>query len=157
MTGGVTNIVIVGLGGQGVLRAARVLAGAAFKAGKDVRSSTVRGMSQRGGFVSSDVRFGEKVASPMVPAGAADYVVALGRDQVVSARKLLAPDGVVVGIQSIDECALPSPKTLNVAALGVLSRMLDLPVSAWLSAIADCFPARLRDMNVEAFHLGREE
>jgi len=67
----VTNVVIAGLGGQGVLKASDILADAAFLAGLDVKKSEIHGMSQRGGSVTSDVRFGRQVLSPMVPAGEA--------------------------------------------------------------------------------------
>jgi len=67
----VTNIVIAGLGGQGVLKASDIVAEVVFRAGFDVKKSEIHGMSQRGGSVSSDVRFGERVYSPMVPLGEA--------------------------------------------------------------------------------------
>ena len=56
----VTNIVIAGLGGQGVLKASDLVADVAFRAGLDVKKSEIHGMSQRGGSVSSDVRYGDK-------------------------------------------------------------------------------------------------
>ena len=68
----VTNIVVAGLGGQGVLKGSDILADAALRAGYDVKKSEIKGMSQRGGSVTSDVRFGERVWSPMVPVGEAD-------------------------------------------------------------------------------------
>jgi indolepyruvate ferredoxin oxidoreductase beta subunit len=67
MSNRVTNIVLGGLGGQGVLTASDILADAAFRAGFDVKKSELHGMSQRGGSVSSDVRYGPRVLSPMVP------------------------------------------------------------------------------------------
>ena len=72
VAGKVTNVVIAGLGGQGVVKASDILADAAFRAGLDVKKAEVHGMSQRGGSVASDVRFGARVLSPMVPAGAAE-------------------------------------------------------------------------------------
>jgi indolepyruvate ferredoxin oxidoreductase beta subunit len=71
-----TNILIVGVGGQGVILASELLSEAAMQAGYDVKKSEVHGMSQRGGVVSSHVRFGPKVHSPLIPAGAADVVLA---------------------------------------------------------------------------------
>ena len=65
----VTNIVVAGLGGQGALKASDIVADAAVRTGLDVKKSEVHGMSQRGGSVSSDVRFGPRVFSPMVPPG----------------------------------------------------------------------------------------
>ena len=72
-----TNVVIAGLGGQGVIKASDILADVAFSAGLDVKKSEMHGMSQRGGSVSSDVRFGERVFSPMVPEGEADFLVVI--------------------------------------------------------------------------------
>ena len=85
----ITNIVIAGLGGQGVLKASDILASAVFRAGFDVKKSEIHGMSQRGGSVSSDVRFGKKVFSPMVPPGQADCLVVLSQSQVAVARPML--------------------------------------------------------------------
>ena len=65
----VTNVVLAGLGGQGVIKASDILADAALRAGFDVKKAEIHGMSQRGGSVTSDVRFGRKVLSPMVPRG----------------------------------------------------------------------------------------
>ena len=87
----VTNVVIAGLGGQGVLKASDIVAEAAFRAGLDVKKSEVHGMSQRGGSVASDVRFGGTVLSPMVPPGEADYLVLLDADQLETNRHLLRP------------------------------------------------------------------
>ena len=68
---------IAGLGGQGVITASDILADAAFRAGRDVKKSELHGMSQRGGSVTSEVRFGAQVFSPMVPRGEADFLVVL--------------------------------------------------------------------------------
>jgi indolepyruvate ferredoxin oxidoreductase, beta subunit len=89
----VKNIVIAGLGGQGVLTASDMLAEAAFRAGFDVKKSELHGMSQRGGSVSSDVRYGEQVLSPMVPAGEADVLLVLEATQIEINRPMLRPAG----------------------------------------------------------------
>ncbi len=60
----VVNVIVAGLGGQGVIKASDILADAAFRAGLDVKKAEIHGMSQRGGSVTSDVRFGEVVHSP---------------------------------------------------------------------------------------------
>ena len=64
MSDRVINIVVAGLGGQGVLKASDILTEAAFAAGWDVKKADVHGMSQRGGSVRSDVRFGPRVYQP---------------------------------------------------------------------------------------------
>ena len=92
----VTNVIIAGLGGQGVLKASDVLAETVFQAGYDVKKSEVHGMSQRGGSVCSDVRFGRVVYSPMVPLAEADYLVVLASDQIEPNRHMLGPSGVLI-------------------------------------------------------------
>src|ERR1017187_4198009 len=113
----VTNIVIAGRGGQGVLKASDLVAEVAFRAGLDVKKSEIHGMSQRGGSVSSDVRFGETVYSPMVPSGEADYLLVLSPDQVEPNRWQLREDGVLITPGAIPEGALRDKRSLNVALL----------------------------------------
>ena len=76
MKNGTTNVLIVGVGGQGVLLASEILCEVAKVMGLDAKKSEVHGMSQRGGIVTSHVRFGEKVYSPLIPDGEADVVLA---------------------------------------------------------------------------------
>jgi indolepyruvate ferredoxin oxidoreductase beta subunit len=71
----ITNIALVGVGGQGTLLASNVISRAAMLAGFDVKKSEVHGMAQRGGSVVSQVRFGEKVYSPIIPEGETDFLV----------------------------------------------------------------------------------
>ncbi len=78
----VTNIVVAGLGGQGVLKGTDILADVALRAGYDVKKSEIKGMSQRGGSVKCDVRFGKRVFSPMVPDGEADFLLVFEPTQV---------------------------------------------------------------------------
>ena len=125
----VMNIVIAGLGGQGVLKASDILADAAFRAGFDVKKSELHGMSQRGGSVSSDVRFGAQVWSPMVPAGEADVLVVLEETQVEINRGVLRPGGALIGPDLIGPNVLKTRKSLNVALLGALSALLEIPRS----------------------------
>ena len=77
----VTSIVLAGLGGQGVIRASDIFTMVAFKSGLDVKKSEIHGMSQRGGSVTSDVRIGDEVFSPIIPAGKADYLIVLAEDE----------------------------------------------------------------------------
>jgi indolepyruvate ferredoxin oxidoreductase, beta subunit len=149
------NIKVAGLGGQGVIRASDILAEAAFRFGADVKKSELHGMSQRGGSVSSDVRFGPKVWSPMIPAGEADYLVIVSPDQVDNNLPSLKVDGVLIRPEMIDENQLTNKKSLNVALLGVLSAHLPIPQETWLETIRESFPEALYSANEQAFHLGR--
>src|SRR5208283_4757095 len=104
-----------------------IVADVAFRAGLDVKKSEIHGMSQRGGSVSSDVRFGECVYSPMVPAGEADFLVVISADQVPVNAAALAAGGVLIEPAQIDESRLSNKKSINVALLGKLSRHLPFP------------------------------
>lgn len=152
---GVTNVVFAGLGGQGVLRASDILAVAAFHTGFEVKKSEIHGMSQRGGSLTSDVRFGDSVASPMVPAGEADYLVVLAPDQVEVNLWQLREGGVLIQPGMVDAKALRSKRSLNVALLGLLSAALDIPEQRWLDAIRSSLPEKVHEMNLRAFELGR--
>ena len=72
----VKNILLVGVGGQGTILASKILTSGLMKAGYDVKMSEIHGMSQRGGSVSTQVRYGGKVYSPIVGKGSADVIVA---------------------------------------------------------------------------------
>ena len=151
----VVNVVVAGLGGQGVLKASSILADTAFRAGLDVKKSEIHGMSQRGGSVSSDVRFGERVFSPMVPAGEADFLVVLAASQVEVARPVLKAGGVLIHPGLVDEARLANKRSLNVALLGVLARQLDLADNLWHAAIRAALPEKLHAANLQAFAIGR--
>ena len=155
MTEKVTNVVIAGLGGQGVVKASDILADAAFRAGLDVTKAEILGMSQRGGSVASDVRFGPRVLSPMVSAGEADYLVVLSADQVENNLPVLKPGGVLIRPEMVDENALPSKRSLNIALMGMLSKHLNLPETLWQEALKAALPEKGMDANVKAFEMGR--
>ena len=72
----VTNVLVAGVGGQGIILASDVLAKTAADCGLDIKKSDVHGMAQRGGAVTSHVRFGDKVYSPLIPEGEADIIMA---------------------------------------------------------------------------------
>ena len=75
--GNIKNVLMVGVGGQGIILSSDILAQAALNAGLDVKKSEIHGMSQRGGSVFSHIRFGEEVWSPTIPMGEADVVIGL--------------------------------------------------------------------------------
>ena len=152
---GVVNVVFAGLGGQGVLKASEILADAAVRAGLDVKKAEVHGMSQRGGSVTCDVRFGPRVLSPMVPRGEADFLLVLAPSEVEVARPLLRKGGVLLGPDLVAALKLPSSRSLNVALLGALSHHVSLPEDAFLGALRAALPERLHALNEQAFALGR--
>ncbi len=90
------NVSLVGVGGQGILLTSDILAKTAALAGLDVKKSEIHGMAQRGGSVISQVRFGEKVYSPIIRDGASDLLVSFERLEALRWRHLLAPNGRVL-------------------------------------------------------------
>jgi len=151
----VTNVVVAGLGGQGVLKCSDIVADVAYAAGLDVKKSELHGMSQRGGSVSSDVRFGEQVHSPMVPRGEADFLVVIAADQLPVNAAVLREGGKVIEPAQVDESKLRNKKSLNVALLGVLSRHLPFSEEQWTAALRRNLPEALHEVNLQAFELGR--
>ena len=97
------NIMIVGVGGQGTLLTSRILGGITIAAGFDVKLSEVHGMAQRGGSVVTYVRYGEKVAEPIVERGQADVLIAFEKLEALRYAHFLKKDGVmIVNDQRID-------------------------------------------------------
>ena len=95
--GGATrSVVLAGVGGQGTILAANILARALVAHGYDVKTSEVHGMAQRGGSVVSMVRFGDTVASPLVPLGEAEAVVATELLEALRSLEFLTPDGLLI-------------------------------------------------------------
>ena len=99
----VKNIMIVGVGGQGALLASKTLGQVLLDAGYDVKVSEVHGMSQRGGSVVTYVRYGDKVYSPIVDKGQADFIVSFELLEAARYTEYLSPTGqIVVNTQKID-------------------------------------------------------
>ena len=90
------NILICGVGGQGTVLAAKVLSQAAISKGERVLSAETIGMAQRGGSVTSHVRIGEDVFSPLIPKGQADLIIAFEAAEAVRNADYLKPDGMVI-------------------------------------------------------------
>lgn len=93
---GVSNILVVGIGGQGVMTATEILAEAAIAEGHDVKKTEVAGMAQRGGVVSSHLRFGPKVLSPQIPPGSADILLGFEPAEGMRWQHMLRPGGIAL-------------------------------------------------------------
>ncbi|NLW90155.1 MAG: indolepyruvate oxidoreductase subunit beta [Syntrophomonadaceae bacterium] len=96
MSDNTTSILIVGVGGQGTLLTARILAQVAVQLGNDVKVSEVHGMAQRGGSVVSQVRYGKKIYSPIIPLGGADIILAFEKLEAARWLDYLKKDGMVI-------------------------------------------------------------
>lgn len=185
----VKNILIVGVGGQGTLLTSRIIAQVAVQMGYDVKVSEVHGMAQRGGSVVSQVRYGEKVYSPIIKKGDADII--LGFEKIEAARWLeyLKPEGIlIVNEERIDPLPVMSGKAkypvdiidkirgivpsalkvdasdiaincgdvkvANIVLVGVLSKVMGLPVDEVEKAITAMVPSKFLELNIKAFHEG---
>ena len=103
------SIKFVGVGGQGTILAAKIMCTVLIQAGYDVKMSEIHGMSQRNGSVSSEVRYGEKVFSPVIEKGSADFLISF--EQMEAARNLdyLKKDGILI----VSNHKIDSMVTLN--------------------------------------------
>ncbi|MBR2723181.1 MAG: 2-oxoacid:acceptor oxidoreductase family protein [Lentisphaeria bacterium] len=152
----VVNVIFAGLGGQGVLKGTDILGEVLFEKGFDVKKSEVHGMSQRGGSVSSEVRYGAKIFSPMIPRGEADYLIVLDETQVEVNIEKLKKGGILISPKDVPVDKLANPKALNIMLLGALSAYLkDIELDAFLGALKMFLPEKVYTMNEEAFLLGR--
>lgn len=104
----VKNILLAGVGGQGIILASKILATGLISAGYDVKMSEVHGMAQRGGSVTTQVRFGEKVYSPIIGKGQADILVSFEEMETAKWMEFLKPDGKVV----VNDYKIPSAPIL---------------------------------------------
>lgn len=170
----ITNILVCGTGGQGVMTATEILAEAALSLGFDVKKTEVAGMSQRGGVVTSHLRFGAQVLSPQIRPGEADLLVGFEAAEALRWRHMLRPNGValvnsgriVPPIVNVGLFAYPDDPVGEMRAAGVdvydfdastLAQELGnirLGNTVMLGAIADRlpFPAEvLRDAVLERF------
>ena len=138
------NIMIVGVGGQGSLLASKLLGHLLMEQGYDVKVSEVHGMSQRGGSVVTYVRYGDRVNSPVIDKGEADYIVSFELLEAARWLSYLKPDGqIVTSTQQID----PMPVTTGAA--------FDLPDEAWQKSLEVCVPSKFLELNKKAFQLGK--
>ncbi|AYD39409.1 indolepyruvate oxidoreductase subunit beta [Clostridium fermenticellae] len=98
------SILLVGVGGQGTILASKILTTGLMQEGYDVKMSEIHGMSQRGGSVSSQVRYGEKVESPVIEIGGADILVSFEKMEALRWLKYLKPEGKIV----VNDCRMDS-------------------------------------------------
>lgn len=133
-----TSLMIVGVGGQGTLLASKLLGRLLVSEGYDVKVSEVHGMSQRGGSVVTYVRFGEKVYSPIVERGEADYIISFEKAEAAHWLPFLKKGGkMIVNTQQID----PMPVIIGAAEYpeNVIEEMIALGVD--IDAIDALTPA----------------
>ena len=138
----VTNILVVGIGGQGVMTATEILAEAAIALGFDAKKTEVAGMAQRGGVVSSHLRFGRRVLSPQITAGSADLLLAFEAAEALRWCHFLKPGAVV-----LMNTAKLVPPVVNIG-------LYDYPVDPVAEIRAAGHPVRAFDAMAIAMELG---
>jgi indolepyruvate ferredoxin oxidoreductase beta subunit len=117
------SVLIVGVGGQGVIMASNIIADVALSNGLDVKNAEVHGMSQRGGMVTSQVRFGAEVYSTLMEPGTADFVIALEWAEALRSFAFLAPTGMLIA---------SSQRIIPPAALSNrVTGRFDYPLEGW--------------------------
>lgn len=108
----VKSLLLVGVGGQGTILASKILSAGLIDAGYDVKMSEVHGMAQRGGSVTTQVRFGKKVHAPIIGKGQADILVSFEAMEAIRLLEYLNPKGTVV----VNDFKIPSAPILMGAA-----------------------------------------
>lgn len=183
------NILLIGVGGQGTILTSKILAAGLTELGYDVKMSEIHGMSQRGGSVTTQIRFGDKVYAPNIGLGEADIIVSFEKLEAARALPYLKKGGVIitdekeiypstvlmgqaaypanaleamsaagVNVRSVPAAEkaqeLGNSKAQNIVLLGSLVAVLKLEGVDWEALVAQYVPAKLRDLNVNAFKAG---
>ncbi len=160
------TVLLCGVGGQGTILAADLLAHAALESGYDAKVSEIHGMSQRGGAVTTVVRFGRAGVQSMVSdPGCADCVVSfetiqplpvlIGRASMPEhARETLAAAGATLIPAGDIAVGVGAPKSVNGVLLGALAARLDFSQEAWERVVARRVPPKTVDANLAAFRAG---
>ncbi|MGC9529411.1 MAG: indolepyruvate oxidoreductase subunit beta [Candidatus Bipolaricaulaceae bacterium] len=189
---GKLDFLVAGVGGQGTVLASDILAEVGVAAGYDVKKSDVLGLAVRGGSVLSHVRWGEEVASPVVPRGGADYLLGFEPLEALRGVEYLSPASTALvnahpippvsvssggaDYPSLDRIesslaeaarrtllvdataaarAAGSVRAANVALLGALSTLIDVPEEVWREVVERRVPAKYQRLNLDAFQAGR--
>jgi indolepyruvate ferredoxin oxidoreductase beta subunit len=135
------NVLLAGIGGQGVLTASQLLSEAGVLAGHDVKKSEVHGMAQRGGVVTSHVRIGRKVYSPIIPGGSVDLLVAFEEAEALRWRPELRPEGTL-----IVNCLRVAPPIVNLG----LFKYPDDPLASLRDFPGSLYPIEASALAIEA-------
>lgn len=140
----VISILLAGVGGQGTILVSQILTGALIEAGYDVKMSEIHGMAQRGGSVSTTVRYGPRVDSPLVGKGAAQVLVAFEQMEAVRWSDWLTPDGLII------------VNDYKIRPLPVASGAVDYPEGC-LEALAKAYRTIPLDAGAQALKLGNPQ
>ena len=183
------SLLLVGVGGQGTILVSKILSEGLLEEGYSVKMAEIHGMSQRGGSVTTQIRFGDQVFSPTVNKGEADVLVSFekieglryipmlkkGGTLIINTEEIYPlpvlsgfeeyPQGVMEEIKSkIDNLVsidaksvaneLGEPRSANIVMLGLTVKALGIENIDWVSKIKKFLPAKVHDVNIQAFEKG---
>ena len=174
----ICNMILCGVGGQGVLSLAAIIAKASLSAHLNVRQSEVHGMSQRGGEVSSHLRIGdEEIVGDLVPSGTADLIISMEPMESLRYLNYLKPNGIVITasepVKNISNYpdvnavyakiaeipgSICSRRASNMVLIGAASSFLPLETDGLQNAIRETFASKgesIVETNLKAFDAGR--
>lgn len=120
----VKSLLLVGVGGQGIILVSKILSQGLLEEGYDVKMSEIHGMSQRGGSVTTQIRFGNKVYSPNITKGEADLIVAFEKIEAVRYIDQLKKNGILV-VNNEEVYPLPVLSGLEEYPEGVIDKLKD--------------------------------
>lgn len=147
----VRSILLSGVGGQGTILVSKILTKGLMEDGFDVKMSEIHGMAQRGGSVSTQVRYGKKVDSPIIGEGQADVLVAFEKMEAVRNASFLKPDGVAV-INDYEIVPLPVAAGKAEYPQGLLDAMREKVTVYTFDAMAEASKlGNARTMNIVLF------
>lgn len=173
------DIVITGLGGQGVLSAGKVIGEVALMAGYDVKITAIRGMAQRGEGVLSQIRIGKKIFSPLISEGKGDILLGFELLEVANNEHLIKKEGLLIFFDRLTPFKkttdlslkiahknklefsykktlerLPNEKNINLFMLGVVSKYLTFKKELWIESIKINFSGKKLQDNLFTFEYG---
>ncbi|MCI2062095.1 MAG: indolepyruvate oxidoreductase subunit beta [Eubacteriaceae bacterium] len=185
------NIILVGVGGQGTILTTKILSAGLTELGYDVKMSEIHGMSQRGGTVTTQLKYGDKVYAPNIGDGEADVIVGFEKSEAARAIPYLRIGGTVIAdereiysmpvltgaaeyphgilddlkktvgedhVKVIDAFAkaeeLGNTRVQNIVLLGALVKVLGIEGIDWVELVGKMVPAKVRDLNIEAYKQG---
>ena len=168
------SIMLVGVGGQGTILASKLLTIGLMEAGYDVKMSEIHGMSQRGGSVSSQVRYSEdEVYSPVIEIGGADMIVSFEKIEALRYLKYLKEGGTIVAnnykmdsvatitgkaeykVEEVDQKLKDlNAKDMNIILLGTVIKAMNLEHIDWENIIRNNVKEKFVDINIKALKEG---
>jgi indolepyruvate ferredoxin oxidoreductase beta subunit len=163
MANTVINILVAGVGGQGVILASDLMADAFLAAGYDVKKSEVHGMAQRGGAVSSHVRYGEKVYSPIIKMGEADYLFMTEKMEILrwlaycNPSTVIVADDITINPPSVNLGEMEYPRDIEETLTNNFKKVYIIPASAMAAGLGNARAANVVLMGAFSMLLDIEE